>query len=85
LNREEATAIQKEILTSCNGLTEEAIRLVLSNPYSTVSHGYQLHIKSKLIETNLPRLKTIAQKHNLALNQSRNGLVIIYRPCFIKY
>jgi len=85
VNREETITIQKEILTNCNGLTEEAIMLVLPNPDSAISHGYQLHIKSKLTETNLPCLKTIAQRHNLALDTSRKGLVIVYRPCFIRY
>jgi hypothetical protein len=85
VNKEEASTIQKEILVSCNGLTEDAIMLVLPNADGSISHGYQLHIKSELLKENLPRLKSIAGKHNLALDESRKGLVVMYRPCFIGY
>jgi len=85
VNKEEASTIQKEILVSCNGLTEEAVMLVLPTTDGPVSHGYQLQIKSELLKENLPCLKNIARKHNLALDESRKGLVVIYRPCFIDY
>lgn len=85
MNKEEASAIMKEILVTCNGLTEEAVLLVLPTADGPVSHGYQLHIKSESLRENLPCLKSIAGKHNLALDESRKGLVVIYRPCFIDY
>ncbi len=85
MNKEEASSIQKEILVGCNGLTEDAVMLVLPTANSPVSHGYQLRIKSESLKENLPCLKSIAGKHNLALDESRKGLVVIYRPCFIGY
>ena len=85
LNKEEAIDLQKEIVSSCNGLSLEDISLELSSLGKPVSHGYQLHIKSNSIETNLPRLKTIAQKHYLALDESKKDLVVIYRPCFSQH
>jgi hypothetical protein len=85
LNREEAISIQKEILTSCQSLKEESISLVQANPEDTVSHGYQLHIKSKKIETDISSLRTIAEKHNLKVERKTENLAIIYRPCYEKY
>jgi hypothetical protein len=85
VNKEEASTIQKEILVSCKGITEKAVMLVLPTADVSVSHGYQLHIKSESLKENLPCLKIIARKHNLALDESRKGLVVIYRPCFIDY
>jgi len=85
VNKEEASTVQKEILVGCNGLTEDAVTLVLPTADGPVSHGYQLHIKSESLKENLPCIKSIARKHNLALDESRKGLVVIYRPCFFGY
>ena len=85
MNKEEASIVRKEILVSCNSLTEKAVMLMLPTADGSVSHGYQLHIKSESLKENLPCLKSIAGKYNLALDESRKGLVVIYRPCFIDY
>ena len=85
MNKEEALTVQKEILASCNGLTKSAVMLVFPSAESSVSHGYQLHVKSEMLKDNLPCLKAIAGKHNLAMNESRKDVAIIYRPCFIDH
>ena len=85
MNKEEASTVRKEILVSCNGLTEETVILVLPTADGSVSHGYQLHVKSESLRENLQCLKSIAGKHNLAVDESRKGLVVVYRPCFIGY
>jgi len=85
LDKDEALTIQREIIASCKGLTQAAVKLVLPNVGDSLSHGYQLHVKSELLKENVACLKTIAGKHNLSMNESRKDLVIIYRPCFIGY
>ena len=85
MNKEEATGVQAEILRECNGLTEKTIMLVLPSADYSLSHGYQIHIKSTVIATDLSCLKAICQKHNLTLDESKKELVVIYRPCFIDY
>jgi len=85
LDRKEATTVQEEIVRNCNGITEKNILLVLSIAESAMSHGYQIHIKSSSIEVNLPCLKEICQRHNLALDNSKNDFAVVYRPCFIHY
>jgi len=88
VNKEEALTVQKEILASCNGLTENAIMLVFPGAEGSMSHGYQLHImraRAEMLKENLSCLKAIARKHYLTINELRKDVVVIYRPCFIDY
>ena len=85
MNKEEAIAIQKEILVVCKDLDRDAVRIVPPTADGSLSHGYQLHVRSELLKENLLGLKSIAAKNNLALDESRKGLVVIYRPCFVDY
>ena len=85
LDKEEAMSVQKEILASCEGLNQSAVKLVFPSIGDSLSHGYQLHVSSKLPKADLASLKTIAEKHNLSVKESRMDLVIVYRPCFIGY
>ncbi len=85
MNREEASNIQKRLISSGEGLTEADIRIVIPREGDPPSHGYQIHIKSDRISNNLTSVKALAAEYNLAVDDSRKGLIIILRPCFMDY
>ncbi len=86
MNKQEATDLQNEILISCRNLQQKDMKLLLPNDSKIESHGYQLQIRSNSITDNLQSIRVIAQKKNLAIaDESKQGLITIYRPCFIHY
>jgi hypothetical protein len=86
MNNEEALKLFDEILAGCKDLTEKDSRLILPGAGEIESHGYQLEIKSKAVKANLQIIKSIVEKHNLAIaDRSQNDSVIIFRPCFLHY
>jgi hypothetical protein len=66
-------------------LTEAYVKLVSPNTDASLSHGYKLHIRSQVLDENLPNIEEIAKKHNLAVDKLKGDLIMVYRPCYIRY
>ena len=77
MDRNEAVAYLKEILTLCSDLSPDSISF--ENPNNTHSVGYRVHIKGKIYEHDLQKVKDIAKKHLLAVQEDSDGIVV-YRP-----
>ena len=82
MKREEATALLREVMRSCDGLAEQGIMLMPPNADDVLSHGYQLHIKSKATTQNYPCIKQIVDEHKdlSIVNEAKRDLTIIYKP-----
>ncbi len=81
MNREEATALLKEINVACDTIGEQGIMLMPPDADDVLSHGYQLHIKTVLSSQTLKCIRAVVEKQGLSLaNEPDKNLVIIYRP-----
>ncbi len=85
MNKKEAEDLKTKIISQGIGLAQQEITIILPKTNDPQSHGYQLHIKSEKIIDNIKMIKKVALNANLAVDESKKGLVIIYRPCFIHY
>jgi hypothetical protein len=80
LERQEAVAVLKEILTDCRELDGNGICLMPPNTNGISSKGLQVHIKDPNKDKQvISRLKAIADRHDVALHEN-DGYLVIYRP-----
>ena len=81
LNRDEAVKLLKELNLACDRLGEEGIMLMPPDADDVRSHGYQLHIKTKIGGEKMACIKPIADQYKLAIaNEPDKNLIIVYRP-----
>jgi hypothetical protein len=75
VKREEAIAVLKEIVETCNKVDYKHIALNAIEE----SEGYELHIKNHFDEADFERLKDVLQKRNLSMKKHKD-YVVIYKP-----
>jgi hypothetical protein len=66
VKREEASEIQKRIISICKSLTERDVLLVIPKEWNPPSHGYQIQINLDQVNDNLPIIKTVATEDHLS-------------------
>jgi hypothetical protein len=76
--REEAVSCLKEIIASTSYLSPSAVSLVKSSS-KQVSPAYQILLKGSIAQEDKRIISNIAQKHNMAIDDKNNELVI-YKP-----
>lgn len=80
MDRKRVEELLKDILDNCPVLNNSAISVMPPDSSSVVSKGYQIHIKDPALnEEALCCLRGIAEKHNTAIRQEKQQL-IIYKP-----
>lgn len=76
MNRTEAVTYLKDLLIVCNQMSPDSVSV---ENFQTDSSGYRLHIKGSLQETDKQKVKDIAKKHSLEVQENQNG-VIVFTP-----
>lgn len=80
MNQKQAEDLLKEIQNSCPALKDSTIAVMPPDSSDVPSKGYQIHIKNSAPdEDTLCCLKNLAEKHNIALRQQKE-LLVIYKP-----
>jgi hypothetical protein len=81
MKREEAIALIKDMVVSCEDLGVLGIMLMLSSAVVARSQGYQVHIKTEGDEHTFVCIARVAKKHNLVVCIKREeDLIVIYQP-----
>jgi hypothetical protein len=76
MDRTEAVTYLKELLSLCNDLSPDSVSF--ENPNNTKSVGYRVHIKGKIYEPEIQKVRDIAKKH-LSVQEDKDGIVV-YKP-----
>ncbi len=81
MQRREAVALLKEILTSCgNSLTVSFISLQKTNRIKNFkAEGYELQIKIRTDKVSRKTLRALVERRNLEMEET-NGLIVVYTP-----
>ncbi len=74
MDRTEAIIYLKEVLTLCGEMTPESV--YLENSKNIDSSGYRVHIKGKILETEMQKIREIAEKHSLEIEENPDGIII---------
>jgi hypothetical protein len=77
MDRNEAVTYLKELLSLCGELSPESVSF--ENPKNSISVGYRVHIKGTIQEYDKQKVRDIAKKHSLAVQEDTDG-VVIYKP-----
>jgi hypothetical protein len=76
MNRVEAVALYKEIITLCQDLAATAVSLVESKPDDPTIEGYQIRINATLDTESAKQIKIIARKYKLILKEEKDEIII---------
>ncbi len=76
MNRTEAVNYLKEVLSQCEELSPTSV--CFENYKDTQSEGYRVYIKGTIYEPDREKLRALAKKHNLAMQEDENR-IIVYR------
>ena len=79
MNRDEAVALYREIMSLCEDMRASAVNLIESKPNNLKATGYQVHIRAVLSNESAQQIRSIVEKHSLAVIKE-NGEVVIYKP-----
>jgi hypothetical protein len=81
LQRREATAVFREICDNIPDMILANCVLLkpLNNLQNPLKNDYELHIKKVQGESNLDRIKSITDKHNLQVEET-GEYIVIYAP-----
>lgn len=77
MERTEAVSYLKEILSLCAGMSPNSVSFEQSKRADN-SASYRVHIKGTMHNSDKETVKTIAQKHSLAVQEEKDE-VIIYK------
>lgn len=82
MKREEATALLREVIQACGGMSEQGFMLMSPNSNVVTSQGYQLHIRASLSTDNLSCIRAIVERKKLAIYNEvgDKDLFVIYEP-----
>jgi hypothetical protein len=78
MNKQEAAALLKEVLTECN-LGANSFVLMEPNPLDALSSGYKLRVVTFLDKDCKQKLKEISKKYDLNVIEEHNQ-IIVYKP-----
>jgi hypothetical protein len=79
VNRNEAIAFLKEVFEKCTLLDGQYLCLMPPSASSSLSKGYQIHMKNPLHSDDLVCMNDILRRYGLLL-KIEEDLTIIYRP-----
>ena len=79
MNRHEAVTCLREINDTCQNMSPDSVTLFHSKPDDPLSTGYQVHIKAVLDSETKQQVRSITEKHSLALKEEKEK-VVIYQP-----
>jgi hypothetical protein len=77
LDRTEAVAYLKELLSLCDQLSPSSVSF--ENFKNTSSMGYRVTIKGTIYESDRQGLRDLAKKHDLVVQVDAEG-VVVYKP-----
>lgn len=77
MDRNEAVAYLKELLSLCNELSPDTVSF--ENPKNSDSVGYRVNIKGKIQEPERQMVRDVAKKYSLAVKEDPDG-VVVYKP-----
>ena len=77
MDRNEAVTCLKELLSLCDELSPSSV--FFENPKDSDSVGYRVHIKGTIHESDRQKVRDVAKKHNLAVQEDAGG-VVIFKP-----
>lgn len=82
MNRAEAVRLLREILASCDGLSEASLVLIPPKGNDVLSQGYQIHIKSwsSLVPIRSCMAPLVERQGLAVLEGQDEDLLIIYKP-----
>ena len=75
MDRNEAVTYLKELLNTCQSMSPQAV----SFEKNGASAGFKVHIKGVTNEPDKEKIRGIAQKHSLAVEEESDA-VVIYKP-----
>ena len=78
MNKQEASAFLKELLSDCN-FDSNSFILMEPNPEDTISTGYKIRIVAVLDNECRQRIRGITKKHDLAVVEEQDK-IIVYKP-----
>jgi hypothetical protein len=77
LDRSEAIIYLKELLSQCYDLSPELVSF--DTPINSNSIGYRVQIKGTIAESHKQKVREVAKKHSLSVQEAPDGFVI-YNP-----
>ena len=77
MDRNEAVTYLKELLSQCDELSPSSVSI--ENYKNSESVGYRVHIKGTIHESDRQRVRDIAKKRSLAVQEDAGG-VVVYKP-----
>jgi hypothetical protein len=78
MERTEAMSYLKEILSTCSEMSPNSVSFEQTGN-GEKSSIFKLHIKGKMQDTDKEKVKNIAEKHSLAV-QEEHDEVVVYKP-----
>jgi hypothetical protein len=78
MNKQEASAITKKLLTVCK-LESNSFILLEPNPEDTISFGYKIRIKAIMDTECRQQIKRITKEFDFAVVEEENQIVV-YKP-----
>jgi len=79
MKRAEAIAIYKEIMKFAECMGSNVYNVSLSKKNDQTSEGYQIRIKTSVVNEIIEPIKDIAKKHNKAVKEEKTE-IIVYEP-----
>jgi hypothetical protein len=76
MDRNDAVAYLKELLSICDMSPSSVF---FENPQDSDSEGYRVHIKGTIHESDRQKVRDIAKKRNLAVQEDDGG-VVVFKP-----
>ena len=77
MDRNEAVTYLKELLSLCDELSPSSVSF--ENFENNDSVGYRVHIKGTIHESDRQKVRDVAKKHSLAVQEDAGG-VVVYKP-----
>jgi hypothetical protein len=74
LDRSEAIIYLKELLSQCNDLSPECVSFDTLNDDNSI--GYRIHIKGTILETDKQKVRDVAEKLSLSVQEDPDGVII---------
>jgi len=78
MNKQEASAFLKELLTTCK-IESDSYIFIDPNPQDALSTGFKIRLKTVLNNEGRYQLKEITKKYNLAVIEEQNQITV-YKP-----
>lgn len=74
MDRSEAIIYLKELLSQCYDLSPELVSF--DNPINKNSIVYRVQIKGRIAESDKQKVRAVAKKHGLSVQEAPDGFVI---------